>query len=199
MAYMIKDEKQIEKMLGISTIDPEESYEDYLHSRYEPTPYVVLQRLKESGYLDGVKHLADYGCGKGRVAFWLSHEMGMKVTGIDHVPEYIEMALMNKGNRYPGVEFVCGDAEKWILPEDVDACYFFNPFELKLFRKVLHNIISSSYEHQKEITLILYYPDEAVLGYLMSVDEVEFVDEIRCDDLFEEKSQRECLMIFRIQ
>jgi hypothetical protein len=36
------------------------------------------------------------------------------------------------------------------------------------------------------------------MGYLMTVDELEFYDEIDCDDLFEGSNHRERIMIFEL-
>jgi hypothetical protein len=36
------------------------------------------------------------------------------------------------------------------------------------------------------------------MAYLMTVDELEFYDEIECDDLFEGKDHRERIMIFQL-
>ena len=39
---------------------------------YEPTPYSVLERLIESEYIKAENVVVDYGCGKGRVDFFIS-------------------------------------------------------------------------------------------------------------------------------
>lgn len=46
--------------------------------------------------------------------------------------------------------------------------------------------------------LFFYYPSIEYIAYLMMVDEIEFLDEIDCRDLFDEGDQRERIMIFRI-
>ena len=44
--------------------------------------------------------------------------------------------------------------------------------------------------------MFFYYPSEEYISYLMTVDELEFYDEIDCSDLFEENDLRERIMIF---
>ena len=67
----MKEEKW-DKLLGIKTMGRDDSHADQYRYPYEPTPYPVLERLANSGYI-GKKHvLLDYGCGKGRVEFFLS-------------------------------------------------------------------------------------------------------------------------------
>ena len=43
---------------------------------------------------------------------------------------------------------------------------------------------------------MFYYPSEEYISYLLTVDELEFYDEIDCGDLFEKKDSREQIMIF---
>lgn len=43
-----------------------------------------------------------------------------------------------------------------------------------------------------------YYPSDEYLAWLMTVDELTFVDEIDCRDLFEGEDQRERIMIFEM-
>ena len=50
----------------------------------------------------------------------------------------------------------------------------------------------------REIFLFFYYPDDAYIAYLMTVDELEFYDEIECDDLFAGRDPRERILIFEL-
>ena len=87
-------EREWDKRLHIKTIGRED--EDNPHySPYEPTPYSVLQRLADSGHIGRKDHLLDYGCGKGRVAFFMAATVGCRVTGIDHSQKLIDMAKEN--------------------------------------------------------------------------------------------------------
>ena len=57
-------------------------------------------------------------------------------------------------------------------------------------------LLESYYENPREIFLFFYYPSNEYIAYLMSVDELEFYDEILCDDLFEGDDPRERIMMF---
>ena len=48
------------------------------------------------------------------------------------------------------------------------------------------------------MVLFFYYPDEEYVAYLMTKDELMFVDEIECMDLFEGENKRERILIFEI-
>ena len=66
-------------------------------------------------------------------------------------------------------------------------------------RKVMARIIESYYENPREILLFFYYPSDEYISYLMTVDELEYYDEIACGDLFEGNDAREQIMIFQMK
>ena len=69
---------------------------------------------------------------------------------------------------------------------------------MEILRKVMARIIASYYAHPREMFLFFYYPADEYIAYLMTVDELEFYDEIECDDLFAGKDPRERIMIFQL-
>ena len=64
--------------------------------------------------------------------------------------------------------------------------------------KVMARICDSWYAHPREVFLFFYYPADEYISYLMTVDELEFYDEIECEDLFEGNDPRERIMIFQL-
>ena len=89
-------------------------------------------------------------------------------------------------------------AEEYEVSSEVNSCYFFNPFSVELLRKVMARILESYYENPREMLLFFYYPSEEYISYLMTVDELEFYDEIECGDLFDGCDIRERIMIFSL-
>ena len=69
---------------------------------------------------------------------------------------------------------------------------------MEILHKVMARILESWYEHPREIFLFFYYPADEYLAHLMGVNELEFYDEIECDDLFEGSDPRERIMIFQL-
>ena len=59
-------------------------------------------------------------------------------------------------------------------------------------------ILDSYYENPREILLFFYYPSDEYIAYLMTVDELDFYDEIECEDLFEGNDRRERILIFSL-
>ena len=188
-------EQAWDKLLQIRTTGRDDRKADQYHHPYEPTPYSVLERLADSGLMGCGDVVLDYGCGKGRVDFFLSGRTGAKAIGIEYDARIYADALENQKTAKSKAEFVLANAETYQVPADVNRCYFFNPFSVEILHKVMARIIESWYEAPREVFLFFYYPADEYISYLMTVDELEFYDEIECDDLFK-GDHRERIMIF---
>ena len=186
--------------LGVKTIGRDDANADAYHHPYEPTPYTVLERLADSGLIGREDVVLDYGCGKGRVGFFLSHQTGARVIGIEYDDRIYAEALLNRNDAASRAkaEFVLTGAETYAVPPAVNRCYFFNPFSLEILRKVMARILESWYEQPRRLLLFFYYPADEYLAYLMTVEELEFYDEIECEDLFAGKDARERILIFEL-
>ena len=197
---MMDKENTWDKLLQIKTGGRDELGADEYHHPYEPTPYSVLERLVGSGFFGKDDVVLDYGCGKGRVGFFLSYRTKASTIGIEYDDRIYESAMENRKSTISRVkpDFVLTRAEEYEVPRSVNRCYFFNPFSVEILHKVMARIIESWYESPREVFLFFYYPADEFISYLMTVDELEFYDEIECDDLFEGKDPRERIMIFQL-
>ena len=195
---MTNHENNWDKLLQIQTCGRDETNADEYHHPYEPTPYCVLERLAESGFFGKEDVVLDYGCGKGRVGFFLSYRTGARSIGIEYDEHIYADTLENSRTARTKAEFVLTRAEEYEVPEDVNRCYFFNPFSVEIFHKVMARILESWYENPREIFLFFYYPADEYLSCLMTVEGLEFYDEIECDDLFEGNDPRERILIFQL-
>ena len=188
-----------DKRLQINTIGRDDFNADEYRYPYEPTPYCVLERLAESGLICEDDVVLDYGCGKGRVDFFLSDQTKAKTIGIEYDERIYQDAMKNRETASSkAAEFVLERAEAYEVPPEVNRCYFFNPFSVEILRKVMARLLESYYENPREVFLFFYYPSDEYIAYLMTVDELEFYDEIMCDDLFEGNDPRERVMIFSL-
>ena len=189
-----------DKLLGIRTTGRDDTNSDEYRYPYEPTPYCVLERLADSGLIVKDDTVLDYGCGKGRVGFFLSHQTGAKAIGIEYDERIYRFAVENAKTAANSaqVSFVSVSAEEYEVSDDVNKCYFFNPFSVEILREVMAKIMDSYYEQPREILLFFYYPSDEYIGYLMTVDELEFYDEIECVDMFKGENERERILIFEL-
>ena len=194
----MEHEQSWDQRLQINTSGLDESKADPYRFRYEPTPYCVLERLADSGLIGPDDTVLDYGCGKGRVDFFLAHRTGANVIGIEYDPGVHHQALENQKTAavQTSATFMLTNAEVFEVPDTVNRCYFFNPFSVEILHKVLARLTESYYSHPREILLFFYYPSEAYLSYLMTADVLDFHGEICCGDLFEKADPRERIAIF---
>ena len=66
----MRNENTWDTFLQIKTVGRDALGADEYHHPYEPTPYSVLERLANSGWIGEEDVVLDYGCGKGRVGFF---------------------------------------------------------------------------------------------------------------------------------
>ncbi|NLY53051.1 MAG: class I SAM-dependent methyltransferase [Firmicutes bacterium] len=159
-------EKTYDRALRIKTMGLRE-WRDHTveYNRYEATPYEALDLLFKHYKIEKTDQVVDFGCGRGRVVFYIHNRFQVPVTGIEVNELTYEEALQNKA-RYrqraqhikAPIRFEFGLAEHYqVRPED-NVFYFFNPFSAKTFNKVVKNIVRSAQEVERTMDIILYYP-----------------------------------------
>ena len=197
---MNTSETRWDKLLKIRTTGRDDSRSDQYRYPYEPTPYSVLERLANSGYIRKKNVLLDYGCGKGRVELFMAYQTRCHAIGIEYDDRIFETACENKNSGISGerTTFLLENAEHYQVPTEVDRVFFFNPFSIEILRKVIAAVTASCYENPRELLLFFYYPQDEYISYLMTVDELMFVDEIDCRDLFDGENPRERIVIFKV-
>lgn len=193
-------EQQWDKLLKIKTSGRDDTKSDCFRYPYEPTPYVVLERLANSGWIRKKDVVLDYGCGKGRVDFFLAYQTGAHCVGVEYDERIIAVAKENQNTAVSAgrVEILLGNAETFLVPENVNRFFFFNPFSVEILQKAMARILESYYENPREMCLFFYFPSTEYISYLMTVDELSFYDEIDCSDLFKENRDREKIVIFHL-
>lgn len=197
---MTDKENSWDKLLKIKTVGRDDTNSDEYRYPYEPTPYSVLERLASTELFGKDDVVLDYGCGKGRVGFFLSYRTKAETIGIEYDEDIYQSALENRKTavQKAKADFVLTRAEEYEVPQAINRCYFFNPFSVEILQKAMARIIESWYAVPREILLFFYYPSDEFMCYLMTVDELEFYDEIDCGDLFEGNDSRERIMVFEL-
>lgn len=197
---MSSREEKWDRMLGIKTSGRDDTGSDQFRYPYEPTPYCVLERLAFSGLIGKKNVLIDYGCGKGRVGFFLSYQTRCRTVGVEYNERILSAAFRNKeaALRAHLTDFVLQSAESYQVPSQADRFYFFNPFSLEILQSVLERIKESWYQAPREMLLFFYYPSDEYVVWLMTVRELSFADEIDCEDLFDGENSRERILVFSL-
>lgn len=194
-----------DKLLGIKT--SEDKYKlfptSFHYNPYEPSSYEALETLLENYSIGADDYVVDFGCGKGRLNFFLYHNTGATVKGIEMDDQFIEDAIINREHylkkHHSGaesIEFIACLAEEYRVTEEDNRFYFFNPFSVQIFRKVIDNILKSVEKAPRTVDVLLYYPHEEYIYFLENNTAFELVKEIRIDEFYE-KNINERILIYR--
>lgn len=158
-------ERKYDRKLGIRTEGLREWRGNTQYNRYEATPYRALDTFIQSYKFKNGGRVVDFGCGRGRVTFYLHHHFQVPVVGIEAHDKTYEEALENKSayrmrvkNIEQPIKLKYGLAEDYKVKQHDVYFYFFNPFSGEIFAKVVNNIMKSVKKHPRTIELILYYP-----------------------------------------
>ncbi|WP_064094007.1 methyltransferase [Rossellomorea aquimaris] len=161
------------------------------YHRYEPTPYHALKALFQQYELKSSDRVVDFGCGKGRLNFLIHYLFHSTVVGIEMNESFYRKALENRtsyGQKHKGnntIHFECTFAEDYeVHPED-NRFYFFNPFSVEIFMKVMNNILYSLETSPRNIELMLYYVSDDYIHYLEDHPLFELKKEINLTGIHE--------------
>jgi len=193
------EENEWDNILHIRTTGRDDSIADLTRYPYEPTDYCVLERLAGSGYFSKRNTLLDYGCGKGRVDFFLAYQTKCRSIGIEYNERLYTRAMQNKANAVAGgrVSLTLVDATEYAVPASVDRVFFFNPFSVDILRIVMDHLQASYQQTPREMLLFFYYPSVFYRQYLAAESRLSLLTEIFCGDLFKESDGREEVLVYQ--
>jgi hypothetical protein len=129
---------------------------------YIPTRGRAFKRLMSTLSFPQGSVFVDYGSGKGKVLL-LASRLGFKrVVGIEYSRELHGLALENlarfgKRSTTP-IESIWADATEYVLRDDENVFYFFNPFEIDVMRGVIRQIKASIERKPRKIWVIYFDP-----------------------------------------
>jgi SAM-dependent methyltransferase len=198
-------EKYYDDLLNIFTRGDQKDFNGSLHyHRYEPTPYSALEVLFEQYGLKNSDRIVDFGCGKGRLNFYLNYRFQSTVVGIEMNKGFFEKAISNRRNYLKSskknddqIHFQNCLAEEYRINPLDNRFYFFNPFSLQIFMIVLNNILLSVENVKRDIEIILYYPSEDYIYFLNNHPTFQLKQEVLLKDLYKH-NPNERFMIYRL-
>ncbi len=198
-------EKNYDRLLNIETDAEQKGFHKSFHyHRYEPTPYQGLEQLFYHYKLKDGDRLVDFGCGRGRLPLFVHYLFRTSVVGIEMDRKFYEEAIKNR-SRYIAKAKKSGHqivfhhclAEKYPINSADNRFYFFNPFSVQIFMKVIHNILHSVEKSERDIELILYYVAEDYLFYLENHTPFVLKEEIKIEGFYNH-NQNERFLIYRL-
>lgn len=180
-------ESKLDRKLGIRTVGIREwgKKKAGRYNRYEPTPYNALDRLFEHYRFDKGDYVVDFGSGRGRVSFYIHSKFNVPVTGVEANDKTFDEALKNEASYFNRIKkqdaplrFDYALAEQYEVDQAANVFYFFNPFSLKIFQKVMRNILKSIESKERSVDLIIYYPLEEFKQYLKEETPFEIINKV---------------------
>ncbi|MFE1245855.1 methyltransferase [Fictibacillus sp. NPDC058756] len=195
-----------DKLLNIHTQGNQKGFHPSVHyNRYEPTPYHALETLFNQYVLRSSDRIVDFGCGKGRLNFYIHHLFQASVVGIEMNESFYEDALNNKENYLrkhrkgrDKIHFQSCLAEEYKIDPADNRFYFFNPFSLQIFMKTINNILRSVEITPRQIEIILYYAPEEYLYFLENQTAFELKEEVILPELYEQNPYEKFLIYYLV-
>ena len=165
-----------DKMLNISTTGLRSWGRKSLYNRTESTPYLALESLIDNYDFSESDSLVDFGAGKGRVSIYLYDKCGISVTGVEiNELTYVDLcdniqSYFSSHGETQGAELTATKeyAEQYEIQAKDNKFFFFNPFDVVIFKKVINNIISDAINNNKQVDIILYYKVDKYVDFLES-------------------------------
>lgn len=195
-------ENNYESLLNIKTTG-EQSWDETkkCYHPYEPTPYFALDKLLEHYSINETDSVIDFGCGKGRLNFYLNYKYNCNVLGIEMDEKFYNQCIVNKKeyiekskNKDDKVNFKCIFAQEYKIEDNDNKFYFFNPFSVQIFMKVVDNILISFESKPRNMDIILYYPSNDYIYYLENYTPFIQKEEVRLDDWYKDDNQERFLI-----
>jgi len=187
------NEKDQDQLLRIKTTILGSQPNQSLHyNHYEATPYSILNVLFDAYSLKRSDGFVDFGCGKGRIMFYVHDRFQCAVTGIEMNEQLYQDTLVNLASYTRKVRKKNGAirverclAENYKIAVTENQFYFFNPFSVQIFRKVVDNILLSVEQKNRDTDIILYYPTAAYIEYLETNTPFKLLKEVQIPGHYE--------------
>ncbi|KMP24505.1 class I SAM-dependent methyltransferase [Bacillus wiedmannii] len=200
------NEQYYDAVLNIKTVGEQKGFNKSMHyHRYEPTPYSGLDELLNQYEIRSSDQVVDFGCGKGRLNFYMHHKCGASAVGIEMNEEFYKEAMDNLEryarkvrNSKDKIGFECCLAQQYEIDPRDNRFYFFNPFSVQVFMSVVNNILLSVEEAEREVDIILYYPSEDYIFFLENQTAFALKREVRLPGAYE-KNGNERFLVYRLE
>ena len=194
-----------EKLFNIKTTGEQQGfYESHHYNRYEATSYLALETLFKEYCVNDKDSVVDFGCGKGRLIFYINYYFNASCCGVEMNNDFYKTCLDNKSSYLiknkklkNKIKFENTFAENYKISLNDNKFYFFNPFSLQIFIKVIDNILDSLEANMRPVELILYYPSSDYIYYLENNTPFVIEREIILDNLYT-KDNNERFLVYKL-
>lgn len=132
---------------------------------HEPIQLSVFRDIRRSLPIDPARFtFVDFGSGKGRALILAAEMRFREVIGIEFAPTLHNVAQNNvavfraRNPRASRITLLCQDAATYDLPHGDLVCFFYNPFDAVVMRKVLAKIEQALASEPRRIVVVYRNP-----------------------------------------
>ena len=173
----IENEEYYENFLNIKTKADENDNENknVINYGYNPTTYIFLNYIFKKYPFHEDDHLIDFGCGYGRVMIMASHYSCKNIKGYEIDEKRYKLLIENISKykqKHPNNSNFCtysNNASSSLIDIKDNKFFFFEPFHLKIYIKIIKKIVNSLNEKYRETYLMLFCPSEVVVNYIDTI------------------------------
>jgi len=129
---------------------------------YEPTSSWPFRKLMDTLQLPKECTFVDVGCGKGKVLLLAADYGFQKIVGLEFSHELCEVAEKNvaayqdRREQAADIEVVECDAADYLIRDDENVFYMFNPFDGNVMAAFLDNVLSAVARRPRRVWLIYH-------------------------------------------
>ena len=152
---------------------------------YQGANYFLLENVFE--YLQSIdanKNILDYGCGKGRVLAVAAFYGFIKITGIDFAKELCDEArktIAPVQQKFPEKIFnvIYANAVDYVIEDDANVFFFFNPFDEIVMLTVVKNILASLKINEREVYVVYINPLHKEIFLSAGFEQIYHLEKLR--------------------
>lgn len=166
----VRSDSRFDRQFGVDTagiIEPSDldidHHQKHVGHRYEPTPVLAIQAMLDNLTLPHREYsFVDFGSGKGRLLLLAARYPWQNIFGVEFSQRLHEISKANIAKwedprqQCTRIESILVDARDFSLPNSPLVLFFFTPFTLPVFKKVVDNIKQSLHEYPRPIQIIYY-------------------------------------------
>ena len=180
--------------------------DDYLLSDHSTTDEVYANSMGKDGHLNSPSStyyifkcfsfinlparqvtLLDVGCGNGKILVSGMQQQFKKVYGVDLDTKALEIARQNcqiaqRVHATTAYEITNADAATYVIPQDVNVIFLYNPFGQVTLAQVVQNIETSYRQLKRSIYVLYYSPVYASVFEQRPLFELQYANKLKNGD-----------------
>jgi len=152
---------------------------------YQGANYYLLEKIFDHlQTIEANQNILDYGCGKGRVLAVAPYYGFTKLTGVEFAKELCDTARKNifeVQQKFPEKVFniIHVNAVDYLIENDTNVFFFFNPFDELVMLRVVKNILMSIKAFPREAYIVYINPVHKEIFMSAGFEQIYFFEKLK--------------------